>query len=317
MHKWTLLLILGLSFLIDVEGAISTGKIVLDNAVPSSWIPGIKAWDGILLYCGNSMMGILAALGLVRNNALAKVAAVIAFIVMLPFLVVMSMTGAHAQAMPVKAPVNPFAQPYDPGKCGGFFGINTIGLAGAVNGTAVQPGTQVVQGGIGGEVGYGCPINAATGSFWFAEAMADITNLNGNVNGISLRGPVSFTERFGFGTPLTNMLPSFFGTSASSPSAPNLPALPNGVTAGPGNPYAFLALHQYDVSAYDGLNQNRQWLLTYGVGLGILYRLSNQVVADTFAEWQFASNSFCYGPLGASGCDKFGQRAMVGVELKY
>src|SRR6185312_5172949 len=159
-----------------------------------------KAWDGILLYCGNSLMGILAAFGLVRNrNAMAKAvgaAVVLAFVALQP-------GTARAGDLALKAPpkfVNPFSQAYTLTACGGYYGINTIGTSGAVQGD-VSPGTQVVQGGICATVGRGCPINATNGSFWFAEALFDITNVNGNVNGLSLSGPASFTQRFGAGTP--------------------------------------------------------------------------------------------------------------------
>jgi hypothetical protein len=263
-----------------------------------------------------------------------KLSVIAAFMLLAPLFLIGS---AHAQAsssaptlapipavsqvsLPYKAkPVNPFSQPYDPGRCGGYFGVNTIGLAGSVNGANVQPGTQVVQAGAGGVVGYGCPINADTGSFYFGEVMADITNFNGSTPGLNFSGPVSFTERFGVGSPLTNMISSLWNVNGNqAPAVPNLPTLPNGVTAGPGSPYAFVALHEYDVSLYDGLQKNQQWLITTGIGLGILYRLSNQVVADVFAEYQFASfNSICVGPLGSAGCDKFGSKIMVGTQLKY
>jgi hypothetical protein len=276
---------------------------------------------------------LLSAPGAFIGRASQAAKAAILFL-LAPAIIMLALSGAPALAADVnsataaaaasyKAPSwpNPFSQPYDMGRCGGYFGVNTIGLAGSVNGANVQPGTQVVQGGIGGVVGYGCPIGASTsGAYWFGEVMADVTNLNGNVNGLQMGGPVAFTERFGVGSPLTSMIPTLWGNSSSSPSSPavpNLPLLPQGVTAGPGNPYAFVALHEYDVSAYDGLSSNRQWLITYGAGLGIKYRLSNQIVADTFAEYQFASTSFCYGPLGARGCDNFGNRFMVGTQLEY
>jgi len=231
--------------------------------------------------------------------------------------------GDVATPLPTKAfkPTNPFAQPYDIGHCGAYFGINSIGTAGSIQGASVSPGTQVVQAGVGGVLGYGCPINAANGSFWFVEAMVDATNINGATSGISFsNAPVSFTERFGAGTPLQNMIgsiPGLASASTSGPAVPSLPALPNGVTAGPGAPYGFLALHQTDVSAQLGLQQNKQWMLSWGIGAGLLYRLSNGVVADVFAEYKIASNDICVGPLGNAGCAKFGPGFMTGVQFKY
>jgi hypothetical protein len=131
----------------------------------------------------------------------------------------------------------------------------------------------VVQGAIGGTLGYGCPINATNGWFWFAEVLVDVTNLNGATNGLSLGGgPASFTKRFGVGSPLTTMIgviPGLSGNSSSSPAVPNLPLLP--ITSGAGNPNAFVSFHQDYISAQLGLDQNRQWLLSWGVGIQFLY----------------------------------------------
>jgi hypothetical protein len=58
-------------------------------------------------------------------------------------------------------------------------------------------------------------------------------------------------------------------------------------------------------------------LISYGVGVGMRYRLSNAVVADTYAEYKAASNTICAGPLGANGCAHIGQGARVGVQFLY
>ena len=224
--------------------------------------------------------------------------------------------SSSAGDLPSKAIANPFSKPYSLTSCGAYFGINSIGSNSGVNGATVQPGTQIVQAGIGGQVGYGCPINAASGSFWFVEAMADVTNLNGSTSGFSLSGPAEFTERFGAGTPLNQML-SLIVPSSASVAVPNLPTLPNGVTAGPANPYAFVSLHEKDISLSNGLTQNREWLISWGVGLGVRYRLSNQIVADVFAEYTANTQSICVGSIGNAGCVKPGQGAMVGVAFDY
>lgn len=224
-----------------------------------------------------------------------------------------SLTQPSSAAAALK---NVLANPYTLTACGGYFGVNTIGSTNSVSGD-VAPGTQVVQGGIGGTVGYGCPINASTGSFWFAEVMADIENLNGASNGLSLSGPAQFTERFGAGTPLNQFLGSILPSGTNGPAVPSLPILPSGVTAGPGAPYAYVALHQKDISLSNGLSSNREWLLSWGVGLGLRYRLSNGVVADTFAEYDANTQSICVGPLGGSACAKPGQGAQVGLAFLY
>ena len=235
-----------------------------------------------------------------------------------------AMLGAPRMAMAsdnlsTKALPNPFAGGYDLIKCGAYYGVNSLGSAGQVEGTNVTPGTQVVQGGIGATIGYGCPISVSNQSFWFAEGLFDFTNLNGNSNGLALSGPATFVQRFGVGSPLNqmaNIIPGL-ASNSSSPAMPSLPILPAGVTAGPGAPYLFAAIHEQDVSAQFGLAQNRQWLISAGFGAGLRFRLSNGVVADTFAEYKLATNSVCLGPLGSSGCAKIGPAALVGVQFLY
>ena len=323
------LIILILAFLIDIEGAIANDKIGLAHMIPDSWILAVKAWDSFLLYCGTSLIGLLAAPGAFRSRIMQGVPAAIVLLALLFQPAPARASDVAATAAPLVVPTtiklpksaNLFSQPYTLTACGGYFGVNTMGSSSSVQGATVAPGTQVVQGAIGGTLGYGCPINAQNGSFWFAEVLVDVNNLNGAANGLSLSGPASFVERFGVGSPLTSMLPSIFGQQASAssgPAVPNLPVLPSGVTAGPGNPYAFVALHQDDISYQVGLAQNQQWLLSFGVGLGIRYRLSNAIVADTFAEYQTASTStICVGPLGNAGCAGRGQGARVGVQFLY
>jgi opacity protein-like surface antigen len=231
-----------------------------------------------------------------------------------------ALISTAAMAGDINSPaLKAFANPYTLTACGAYFGINTFGSANSVQSSTVAPGTQVVQGALGGTVGYGCPINASSGSFWFAEGMFDVANINGATSGISFtNAPVSFTQRFGAGTPLQSMLGSLLpaGTNTSA-AVPNLPLLPNGITAGPGAPYGFIALHEDDVSAQVGLMQNKQWLISWGVGAGIRYRLSNAVIADTFAEYKTPTSLVCVGPLGSAGCAKIGQGARVGVQFLY
>lgn len=227
---------------------------------------------------------------------------------------------ALASAADVAQPTykaNPFASFPTTGS-GAYFGLNTIGDATSVQGVAA-PGTQVVQGGIGATVGYSAPINAGTGSFWFAEGMFDVTNINGSSNGLNLSGPLSFTQRFGAGTPINNMLSMFnpLSGAASSAAVPSLPVLPAGITASPGSPYLFAALHEQDISAQFGLQQNREWLLSYGAGAGIRYRLSNNVVADTFAEFKTNTNSICFGPAAKATCSNIGPGVQVEFALLY
>lgn len=304
--------IVALVVLVNIQTAIGRHDISLEHMFPASWIDSIVAWHAFLAYVGTSIIGAIAAPSAFRGKVAGAAAALAAAVILF------GPGTAGAADLPINAPklANPFSSPYDLTRCGGYFGVNTLGSASGVSGTGVQPGTQVDQGGIGGQVGYGCPISAANGSYWFVEAMADVTNLNGATNGLALGGPAQFTERFGAGTPLNSIL-GLIVPNSTAIAVPNLPTLPNGITAGPANPYAFVALHEKDISLSNGLSQNREWLISWGIGLGVRYRLSNQLVADVFAEYQANTQTICVGAIGNAGCVKPGQGAMVGLAFDY
>ncbi len=197
-----------------------------------------------------------------------------------------------------------------PVRCGYYFGIGTGGNAGSVNGAAV--GTQIVQGDIDAILGYTCPF--AQNAFWFVEAQGGIANLNGSSNGLALSGPAVFVERFGVGSPINSLLGSLFPT-ANSPALPSIPLLPAGITSSPGSSYAFAGLVEQDIGAQIGALSGHQWVIAPIIGAGMLTRLSNNVMVDTWAGWQSNSNSFCPG--GGSACAKLGNMVRIGVALKY
>lgn len=206
--------------------------------------------------------------------------------------------------LPIKAPTG-----YAYGQCGYYYGLNTMGVAGLVNGG--PPGSSVIQGDLGVTLGYGCP-GSGSGTFWFAEGNFDWANINGNANGLGLTGPAHFEQRAGFGGPLSNLLNVFPGIS-NGLAVPSLPAFPNGVTGGPQFPFLFVSLHEQDISAQIGLASNREWLVSPGVGIGMESRLSNGVVADVTAQWKLDSSALSIGPQQV----KLGNAAVVGLTLKY
>lgn len=214
-------------------------------------------------------------------------------------------TPAAAADLTTKAPL--FAG-YPVG-CGFYYGVGTGGSAGAVNGAVV--GTQIVQGELDALVGYTCPF--ATDAFWFVEGSIGMSNINGNVNGLALSGPLVAIQRVGAGSPI-NRLFNPFGNSIALPS---LPLLPAGVTAGAATPYLFAGLVEQDVSTQIGLaGSSKQWLVAPMIGAGMLTRLNgNGAVIDTWAGWQMNSQSFCPG--GGNTCGKLGNAARVGVSFKY
>lgn len=199
-----------------------------------------------------------------------------------------------------------------PTKCGVYYGIGTGGNAGAVTGGPV--GAQVIEGDLDGIVGYTCPF--ATNAFWFVEGQGGFSNLNGSSSGLSLSGPGLFIERFGAGSPINNLLGAILPASLTSALAlPSLPALPNGVTAGPFNAYAFVGMVQQDFGAQVGNFTGHDWLNSPLIGLGALSRLNDNVVVDVWAGYQMnATNSLC---LGSGDCIKPSNMVRTGVSFKY
>lgn len=213
---------------------------------------------------------------------------------------------AMAADLPTKAPAFPSAYPTT--QCGIYYGLGTGGSAGAVNGAVV--GTQIVQGQLDAILGYTCPLGAQ--GFWFVEGSIGINNVNGSANGLALSGPLVAIERVGAGSPI-NALFNPFGTNLSMPS---LPLLPSGVSQLSAQPYAFAGLVEQDISVQLGLaGANKQWLVAPLLGAGLLTRLSNGVVVDTWAGWQMNSQSFCPG--GGTACAKLGNAGRVGVSFKF
>lgn len=192
---------------------------------------------------------------------------------------------------------------------GFYYGIGTGGNAGAVSGGAI--GTQIVQGELDAIIGYTGKF--AGNAFWFAEMQGGFSNLNGNSNGFSLSGPGVFVERVGVGSPINNLLnilPSF-----NFPSVPTLPVLPAGITASPGNLYLFAGLVEQDFGILTASATGHNWILSPLIGTGILTRLSNNVVLDTWAGWQMtATNSVC---LSSGQCVRPGNMVRIGTSLKY
>lgn len=212
---------------------------------------------------------------------------------------------AGAADISTKAPI---FNGYPSTKCGVYYGLGTGGSAGAINGAVV--GAQIVQGELDALVGYTCPF--ATNAFWFVEGSVGYNNLNGSVNGLALSGPLVLMQRAGAGSPINNL---FSLGNVLGLSMPSLPALPNGVTAGPANGYFFAGAVEQDISAQLANGASKQWVVAPMVGVGLLTRLSDGVVVDTWAGWQMNSQAF-YPGLNGQGA-KLGNTGRVGVSFKY
>ncbi len=204
---------------------------------------------------------------------------------------------------------------YAQGGCGVFFGINTMGVAGLVDGG--PPGATILQGDIGVTLGYGCPIGNTPGSFWFAEGDFDFANLNGNANGLGLTGPAHFQQKFAVGGPAGALLSLFPNSpfAGLNGAVPALPLCPTGVVCGTQYPFMFVSLHEQDIGGQlaVAVERNREWLVAPGIGLGLESRWSNGLVVDTTAQWRLDSTDLAIGPQKV----KLGNAVIVGLTAKY
>jgi hypothetical protein len=187
-----------------------------------------------------------------------------------------------------------------------------MGSTSAVDGAAA--GTQFVQGAIGLTLGYTCPLG---GGFWFVDGMFDFSNLNGGgQNGLSLTGPAQFEQRFGFGAPIPLIVSLIPGLSQLQNALPSLIPLPAGVGVVTTNPYAFMGLHEDDTGVANGLGQNnKQYLISVGFGIGTKTRLSNGIVFDPFAEFVLPSSEMCIG--NQVNCIHRGPGVRVGAAIEF
>lgn len=254
---------------------------------------------------------ITAAMGLVfaRLGAKSDAAKAVVFLALALALASPPVSAANL-APPMATKANPFAG-YVAGRCGAYAGINTMGVAGTVNGG--PPGASIIQGDVGLTVGYGCPIGTVAGSFWFVEGNFDFANINGSSSGLGLSGPAHFEQRFALGSPISTALSVFPGNPFGGLAVPSTPACPTNVTCGPQFPFIFAALYEQDIGGQFGISQNREWLVSPGIGLGLESRWSNGVVADVTAQWKLDSSGLAIGPQSV----KLGNAAVVGLTLKY
>jgi hypothetical protein len=217
---------------------------------------------------------------------------------------------AFAADMATKAPPYQFGGPYPVNGCGLYYGINALASAAPI--ADATPGATAIGGDIGGTLGYTCSFNGGS-NFWFVEGIGDFQNLNGSGPGFGFSGPAHFEERFAVGGPISNLLGIL--PNLNLPAVPALPALPNGITASNSNGYIYGAVNQDDISAYFGLANNREWIFSPEAGLGLLTRLSNNVVVDTWAGVRIQGEGICLG--NTNMCPKLSTGVVTGLALKY
>lgn len=221
-----------------------------------------------------------------------------------------ALPAAAADIITKAPPQQTFFSGYANGGCGAYYGVNVLGSAAPIADAPV--GATAIGGAVGGTFGYGCAPTPNT--FWFAEFMGDIQNLNGSANGFSLSGPAHLEQRVGFGGPINQLLSLL--PNLNFPAVPSLPALPNGITSGGQQGYIYAALNEDDISASFLGTGAHAWLISPELGIGLQSRLSNNVVADVWAGAKLQSTSVCIGVVAMS-CPKFNTGFVTGLSFKY
>lgn len=231
-------------------------------------------------------------------------------------------SAAYASDLPLKAPAAAAAQSifsgYPYGSSGLFFGIYTEGGGGPV--TANVPGVgaaslTTTSAGVGGTIGYawgkaGSPVAfSLEGDFGF-------TNFNGNTQGMSLSGPLSFEQRFVAFTPLAtllNMLPNFPSLGTIAP----FPALNAGLSASNLQMGLFAGLRESDISPnFAGLAANREYRVAPVIGIMAMEQLSNGSAMRAWVKTVFPDKGVCVGPV-ANACANVGQQVLAGVGVYF
>lgn len=218
-----------------------------------------------------------------------------------------------ACAAPAVTKAVPFVSPYPVSGNGFYYGINVLASASPIQ-DASTAGAAAIGGDVGGLVGW--TYTNGNANFVFAEAMFDFQNLNGGAAGLSLSGPAHLEQRIGVGSPLNTLMGSLI-TNPNLPAVPGIPTLPNGITAGPQNGYVYAALNEDDVSASLGAATARDWNFSPEVGLGMMSRLSNGVMADVWAGAKLEGQAICVGSAAARECPKIGTGFVTGLSFKY
>jgi hypothetical protein len=223
----------------------------------------------------------------------------------------LSTAAFAADNLPTKAPA---LNGYPTVHCGAYYGVNTGGSTAFMSNAVV--GTQVAQGSIGLTVGFTCPLSSDGSTFAFVDGDFNVANLNGSSNGFAFSGPLTFEQRFGFGTPISTMLSVIPGFN-SLPAQPSLIPLPAGVNVVTSSPYIFASLHEDDIGQFNGLASNKEYLISVGIGVGTKVRLNNNVVFDPYVEAYLPSSRACLGPLTGTACTQATNQYKAGFKLEY
>lgn len=221
--------------------------------------------------------------------------------------------AADLPTLPLKA--QPLAAAYPLQGCGVYYGFNTMGGGGSVQGTAAGQNPASItetQAAIGVQAGYACA-SADGNRFYAFEALFDYTNVNGTGPGFSLSGPAAFEQRIKIGAPLSVIQAILPGLNITN--LPPFPGAPAGVANPRMYPYFMVGLHEDDVSLNFGASSNRVWQISPSVGLGMITQLNGGSVMDVWAEMIPQVQSICIG--GGAMCADKGTKYMAGAAIHF
>lgn len=217
----------------------------------------------------------------------------------------------------------PFNAPTYPTSSGWFYGLQASGLGGTASSTAGGSG-QVIGGQVGINGGYTGPLSLFNyNTFYFLEASFSGQAINGASDILAFTSNMSFEERAAIGVPqqvwqaVLNSVPGLGSIQFAA-----LPTI-NGATMGPAQPYVFGALYQDDVTgsftSATGLNAvGKDWLLSYGLGVGFLSLASNGVMLDQYIQWKHGAGGMVIGSgINATSAKAFDDTFQAVVSLKF
>ena len=175
--------------------------------------------------------------------------------------------------------------------------------------------TALYGGDIGVTVGYTAPITRLN-SFYFIEGMFDFSTLQSGSGSttaatiLSAQRSADFEQRYAIGVPAATAqkLLSYLGINDAMPSITGLPSQVN--------PYVFASTHEQDVSLQLGNAVGKNWAFSWGLGAGLINKMSNGAVIDTWLEYRNGTDAVFVGPTPAVSA-KIGNSVKVGVSYKF
>ena len=220
------------------------------------------------------------------------------------------LSPAAAADLPVKAPAAAPAFAYP--TSGLYFGANAAVDAGSATTVQGIASSALYGGDIGVTAGYTRPL---WGTWVAVEGLFDLSTLQSGSSGataaavLSANRSADFEQRFMVGVPASTLsqLLNYLGINDALPSV-------TGVVSQP-LPYVFASLHEQDVSFQLGNALGKNWAFSWGLGGGMINKLPNGAVIDTWLEYRNGTNALLIGPAPLLSA-QIGNSIKVGVSYK-